>query len=491
MDQQSDVQAPNPKLGLRQRLRSIRVRAWALFIGVMHLAGVGLSVDAVMTVRTPQGAVAWAVSLNTFPYVAVPAYLVFGRSKFQGYVEARRRGDNSLDHLAEALGVESMPFILSADVDTSDLNALEALTRMPFTSGNQVELLIDGEATFAAIEDAIDAAREYILIQFYIYRDDDLGNRIAESLKARAREGVRVLFLFDDFGSMGLSEDWLADLRAAGVDARGFQTTQGWRNRFQLNFRNHRKIVVVDGEVALVGGHNVGVEYLGDPEPWRDTHVRLEGPAVLGVQLAFCEDWNWAAKEVPQLTWEQEGARAGDMEVIVLPSGPADELDTAELGFLHAINSAQERVWIATPYFVPDHSVVSALHLARLRGVDVRILIPESGAGLAGYSAWSFHEELSRSGVRFFRWGPGFMHQKVILVDETAAVGTANFDNRSFRLNFEIMIAVVDPVFSAQVTAMLEEDFAHSKEISQAEVDEQGYLFRLAVQVSRLLSPIQ
>ncbi|MCB1070007.1 MAG: cardiolipin synthase, partial [Kiritimatiellae bacterium] len=276
-----------------------------------------------------------------------------------------------------------------------------------------------------------------------------------------------------------------------------FNTRQGESNRFQLNFRNHRKIVVVDGEVAYVGGLNVGDEYLGlDPKmsPWRDTHVEVRGPVVQGVQLSFAEDWYWAAGEVLSgLNWTPRAVEGGEVVALCLPSGPADRLETATLYFLSAINHAQRRIWVASPYFVPDEQIVSALQLAALRGVDVRILIPKNPDNLmVGLSAYSYLEELEAVGVRVFRYKPGFMHQKVMLVDDLAAsVGTANFDNRSFRLNFEVSMILVDPQFARTVEAMLEADFARSEPAYASELTDASFPFRLAVKVSRLMAPLQ
>jgi cardiolipin synthase len=314
-------------------------------------------------------------------------------------------------------------------------------------------------------------------------------------LIAKAQEGVRVYFLYDEVGSHKLSASYQQELRAAGVQLYDFHTRKGPRNRFQINFRNHRKIVVVDGEAAWVGGHNVGDEYLGkDPQigAWRDTHVKIVGPAVMAVQLSFVEDWHWATDGVPEVSWRPRPADDGDINVLVVPTGPADPLETAGLMFVHAINSATRRIWIASPYFVPDESVIAALQLAGLRGVDVRILIPDKPDHLLVYlAAFSYFDEASRTGVKIYRYTEGFMHGKSMLVDDAvAAIGTANFDNRSFRLNFEITAFLTDPDFAAQVKAMFEADFARAREMSTADYDDRPFWFKLAVRLARLSAPI-
>jgi cardiolipin synthase len=464
-------------------------------IAAAHVLGFLTSVHAVWNTRTTQGAIAWAISLNTFPYVALPAYWVFGRSKFQGYVDARQEGDLEINQVAVDAGRRSEQFYVDLPEEWGGVQALERLARMRFTGGNDVKLLIDGEATFGAIFEGIEAAEDYVLVQFYIIKDDQLGRELKDRLIRKARAGVRVYLLYDEVGSHKLPKSYVGELRSAGAEVSAFNTRRGRRNRFQLNFRNHRKIVVVDGRRAYVGGLNVGDEYMGrDPKfgPWRDTHLELTGPAVLGAQVTFFEDWHWATDGVPELNWDAERSPDGDVPVLIIPTGPADELETAHLLFTAAINAARKRVWIASPYFVPDEAVVAALQLAALRGVDVRILIPENPDHYLVYlSSFSYIEQTEPIGVKFYRFGPGFLHQKTALIDDAAAaVGTANMDNRSFRLNFEITVFVGDTAFARQVEEMFEADFASSRQVTAAELSERSFFFKMAVKFARLFDPI-
>ena len=274
----------------------------AALVVLFHVLGFTSSIHAVMSTRTSQGAIAWAVSLNTFPYLAVPAYWVFGRSKFQGYVVARRNTDGRTEGIEREVIETAAPYRVPQAERAEAVSAAEGLADMPVLSGNGVELLIDGDATFKSILAGIDQAKEYILVQFYIVHDDGLGRALKDHLIAKAKEGLRIYFLYDEIGSHALPNSYKRDLRDAGVEVNEFNTRKGSRNRFQLNFRNHRKIVVTDGRVAWIGGHNVGDEYLGkDPKfgHWRDTHVRIEGPAVLKAQISFMEDWFWATDGLP------------------------------------------------------------------------------------------------------------------------------------------------------------------------------------------------
>ncbi|EFL50155.1 phospholipase D/Transphosphatidylase [Solidesulfovibrio fructosivorans JJ]] len=466
-----------------------------ILLGIAHAIGIASAARALFTARSPQGSMAWVMGMITFPYVAVPLYWVLGRNRFQGYVASRREGDKVVGGLAPEIDQFKAFPDAHASAVPGFFPVIERLAELPFTKGNAVELLIDGQATFDAIFAAIDAAESYVAVQFFIIRDDAIGQALKEHLVAKARAGVTVYVLYDEIGSHSLDAAYLADLHRAGVKVSAFNTTLGWRNRLQLNFRNHRKIVVVDGRTAFVGGHNVGDEYMGKSPRfghWRDTHVRCQGPAATLVQLTFAEDWYWATRTAPKLDWQLRPAPDGDMPVLVLPTGPADDIESCDLYFFQAIAAAKKRLWIVSPYFVPDREIISALQLAVLRGVDVRIMLPQKPDHKLVYLAsFSYLSDLETLGVKFYRYTNGFLHQKVILVDDVmASVGTANCDNRSFRLNFEISMAVADPAFIRAVEAMLLTDFTFCQPVSADDYEERSFAFKTGVMLSRLLSPI-
>jgi len=473
---------------------------WGLF--VVYALGILTAVDAIMNARTPQGATAWVFALATIPLVALPLYWILGRFKFEDYLTALRDFDSQIaDGLEKATKGPLQPFLLDADVETDDdraageMGAFDRMATLPFTRGNDVRLLIDGDATFEALFEAIDAAERYVLTQFYIVHDDDIGQRYKQHLIDAARRGVEVRFLYDSVGSWKLPGRYKRDLEDAGVCICPFTGPRNWLKKLRLNFRNHRKITVVDGRVGFVGGLNVGDEYLGNTKAfphWRDTHLRVEGPVVQGLQLSFARDWFYGTREeLENLVWAPTAAQA-DRTALVLASGPADELETCGLLYTHAIESAEERVWIATPYFIPDGRVLGALQLAALRGVDVRVIMPrESDSRLFKYVPYAYLPEVERAGVKVFLYEPGFMHQKVALVDrDFACVGTANFDNRSFRLNFEATVVARDEDTCDDVAAMLEHDFARATEITSADLEAKSFAFRFAANATQLLAPV-
>jgi len=464
-------------------------------VAAFYLAGIIFAVEAAMKSRTAQGAVAWSVSLVSFPFVAVPAYLVFGRSKFEGMAEAFESRSDEFERLLSDIDDKMQPWEISPADRPSWYAAMTKLSKLQLTRANRGDLLINGDATFDSILAGIAEAEQYVLFQFYMIHDDGLGRRIKDALIERALAGVRVYVLYDEVGSGDLPKKYADELRTAGVEVSSFKPTQGSRNRFQLNFRNHRKMVVVDGKAAWVGGHNVGDEYLGlDPDfsPWRDTHVRLEGPVVQQLQLTILADWYWATREFPEVNWLPQAASGHDMKAMIFPFGPTGQFETASLFFVTALNAARERIWLSAPYFVPDTAVMKALQLAALRGVDVRIITTGKPDSLPVYlAAFHYIEELGGLGIRFYEYRPGFLHEKVMLVDDNlSTVGTPNFDNRSFRLNFEVTSIIVDEKFAQEMEAMFEADFAHADPIDPESFEHRPLWWRIGVKLSRLAAPV-
>jgi cardiolipin synthase len=475
----------------------LKAETWLGLVTVVAFYLVGLLhvLHALMHVRTSQGTIAWVISLVTVPFLAIPLYWLLGRTRFAGHIGGRREKDERLGRLARSMHER----LRALEVDIPEDDAFERAARMlgglPFTRGNRLRVLIDGEETFERIFEVIRDARHYLCVNFFIVKNDRIGTRFQQALIERARAGVKVCFLFDEIGSHKLPRKYLRELRAAGVECHSFGINRFWWSRLQLNFRNHRKIVVADGHTALIGGLNVGDEYLGGHRrfgAWRDTHLEMRGPMVQAVQMVFLEDWFWAANRIPELHWESQ-PEAADQIAAIIPTGPADPADSWQLVVAEAANSARQRLWIASPYFVPDEGVLTALQAAAIRGVDVRVLIPERPDHLMVWlSAFSYYEQSIPYGVRIFRYHRGFLHQKVMLIDSRlAAVGTANLDNRSFRLNFEITAFSPDSGFVHQIAEMLAADFENAREANVGDFTGRPFLFRAACRAARLFAPVQ
>ncbi len=472
--------------------------AWMLLVlGLLHMAGLAVALRALMFGRTAEGTVAWIISLVLVPYLALPLYAVFGHGKFEGYVRARRTRDGKLNDLVRAVRPpRDSERALDPEAAPPELLALERLAELPFTRGNEAKLLIDGDETFDSIFAGMAEARQYLLVQFYTINADRIGNALREALVKRAQAGVRVFVLYDEIGSEGTPASFFADMRSHGIAVSAFNESKSWyTRRSRINYRNHRKIVVADGRTAWIGGLNVGDEYLGRHPtltPWRDTHVRVAGPAVQGCQLSFLEDWHWATGQVLELDWRAYHASPDGIPVLVLPTGPDDTLDTCALAFGQMINSARKRVWIANPYFVPDAHIQAALQLAALRGVDVRVMIPGKPDHRTTWMATlSYLPDVTEAGVKVYLYEAGVMHQKVCVFDDClTTVGTANLDNRSFSLNFEITLAFYDSRFATEVADMLVRDFQACRPVGAELLTSRSILFRAAVQGARLLAPV-
>lgn len=456
----------------------------------LGILGAGL---ALWRSRTPQGAVAWIVALLSFPFLAVPLFAIFGRSRFQGYLKKRTEFEGAAEaeiREAELLYHEQV----MAKPQLRTLASTVDHSRQPvFTGLNQTQLLIDGEAAFRAMLDEIARAEKYILLQMYIFRADGIGHQFAEALLKKASEGVRVYLLFDRIGT-DLKSSFVDRLRRGGISLEYFRSTKSWRTRFQINFRNHRKVLIVDGNSAFVGGLNIGDDYLGrwkSVGPWRDTHLRLQGPAALAAQLSFVKDWYWSTEEIPNLDWNATRYENG-ADALVLHTGPADQRETCLLSHIAMINSAVERIWIANPYFVPPEGIINALTLAGFRGVDVRVLLPSySDNRWVMYASEVYIGQLIKDGVQFYRYLPGFMHQKVMLIDnEAVTVGSANLDSRSFFINFEITAISADPNLISDVSRMLQSDFQKSRLVTPDEMNKRSFPRRLLSRAVHLASPI-
>jgi len=463
----------------------------SLIGALFYLTAIIFAFRAAATARTPQGAVGWVAFLLSLPFLAVPAYLFLGHHRFRGYRIARRDSEQVVVGIREFAAQQALP-VRDGSISHTPF---EKIAHMPAVRGNGADLLIDGEATFDAIFAAIDSAQSYVLIQFYIVNDDGLGRQLQAHLIAAAARGVHVRFMTDPVGSRGLPDSYRDAMRDAGIVVTDPRDVRGPKFRFQINYRNHRKTVIVDGQLGFIGGLNVGDEYLGlDPGfgPWRDTHLALRGPVVLQLQLIFFEDWHWRTDEsiLDDLNWSTEHD-AEDMTALIVATGPGDETETGSLMFFSAIAAARNRVWIASPYFVPDLDVMAALKYAAMCGVDVRILVPDmTDHWMPWLAAFAYFDDIRAAGVKVFRYTGGFMHQKVILVDDgLAAVGTTNLDNRSFRLNFEAMALFFDPRAARAVAAMLEADFQRSYEMTTT-IDQQNALIRYGAPVARLFAPL-
>lgn len=500
---------------------------FSVFIVVLHMCGAGAAAHAIMTVRNSQSAVAWAISLALIPYFTLFPYLLFGRSRLSPHpslpVKPDRFPIQSIDDQSSRDGSDS-----ALQGELSRFHALAGLSGSPVLPKNSVRLLVNGIETFNVFFAALAHAQHTIYLQCFTVHHDVLGKQLRDLLCERALAGVRVYFLYDRVGSHKLPRTYIRILQAHGVHTQAFSAGKYWRNPLRINFRNHRKLAIIDHQIAFLGGLNIGTTYLdAHPRlsPWRDTHLQVKGKVVGALITSFVQDWFWMTNSLPkdfvdyvqfnvgggEIQPERQNhdvikakENGGDVSSVqyravvtnvlcqALATGPSDAKETCLLFFVAAINSASKRIWLASPYFIPDDAIRVALQLAVLRGVDVRLLLPGLADHRTVYAASSLYAyDILRAGVKVYRYQPGFMHQKVVLIDDAmAAIGSANLDNRSFRLNFELTLMVFDTIFAKLVEAMLEQDFAQSSLISAAEYQQAPIWKKFAMHVAKLFSPI-
>ncbi len=451
--------------------------------------------------KHPYITLAWLAVLLLVPVLGFFIYLFFGRTLHREKMFLLKAEQ---DELLQNEISDQLELIHEREMDPEDqeLSKFLSMARMLIINGNALvttnnhaRLFSDGEEKFDALLEDIEGAKHHINIEYYIFREDELGKKVVSALAAKAKEGVEVRVLKDGAGCSSLPKDFFKEITDAGGQVVGFYE-QKLRKYFRLNFRNHRKIAVMDGRVGYVGGFNVGDEYLGKGPlgEWRDSAMRIEGDAVHMLQLRFFLDWDYEAKESHGFSKEHypDTAAADGVKIQIVSSGPDSVEEKIKYAYIKMINSARKSIWIQTPYFVPDDSIVDALRIAALSGVDVRIMFPckPDHAGIY-WASHSFIGELLGSGVRAFMYDDGFIHAKTVVVDGlVSSVGSANWDNRSFRLNFETNGFVYDSGFGKEMIAAYEHDLERCTELTQDLYDQRSKGIKIKESIFRLASPV-
>jgi cardiolipin synthase len=449
------------------------------------------------TKKDPTSALAWCLVVVLMPLFGALLFWEFGYNYVYRRLQKRRSHKSAFEreHPPANPGARRGPQPLGEDDDDLARLALK-VDAFPVSRGNVVTLYHDTNKAYSAVLEEIRSARHHVHLQFFIIRGDEAGREMLALLTEKAAQGVEVRLLVDSMGGRSLRRKlfWLL-LRAGGRVAM-FLPLNPLRSWFHVNLRNHRKIVVVDGVVAFTGGMNVGDEYLGRSSRfgyWRDNFMRVAGPAVAGLQRVFAEDWDLAATEA--LTGPRyfpAATVAGGDVMQVVPSGPDQSVNAMRMLFFAAVLSARSRLRIASPYFIPDAGLLDALHLARLRGVDVEILGPMRPDHFLSFHATRYYwADMLGRGARIYEYARGMMHSKVLLVDGRSAItGSANFDNRSLRLNFEAGCVLYSPHLIAELEQAFDDDLRESRPLDPVAFARRPFRQHLAENACRLLSPI-
>ncbi len=378
------------------------------------------------------------------------------------------------------------------------LQLAHRIGKSPVSLATETRVLTNGEETFSTIFEELEKATHHIHLEYYIVRHDEVGQKLKTILIEKAKKGVHVRFLYDAVGSWKLSKTYIQELRDAGVEMIPFSPVRLPFLSNTINFRNHRKIIVIDGTIGFVGGLNIGDEYLGKDKYfgfWRDTHLWIRGEAVRTLQLIFLQDWYYMTGKTlltPEYLSPELVHYDGQGGVQLIAGGPDQKWEVIKHLYFAMITSAQRSIWIASPYFVPDEDILTALKIAALSGLDVRILAPKRpDKKIVFYASRSYFPELLEAGVKIYEYSKGFLHSKIMIVDgELASIGTANMDMRSFHLNFEVNAFLYHTDSTKKLVADFLEDLKEASPIDYETFQQRPLSIRVVESVSRLLSPL-
>lgn len=442
--------------------------------------------------REPEKSLAWLLALIAFPILGFVIYLFFGHNWHKRSYQDRRLVHYAMESRNSMAGEDAS---LVRDTQAAALHYLATnATGLRITSGNSVHVLTDAHETYARMFSELRKARTSIEVEYFIFRYDNTGREMIDILKKKAKEGVRVRFLVDGMGSLGFGRKAFAEMRSAGIEAHYFAPLITLFYFFKANYRDHRKIVIVDNEVVYTGGINIGDEYLGKGKQgfWRDTSVELRGPCVRDFAELFHEAWGRTIGSRTKLDPPKPKPRTEHEMLSVIPSGPDTDWHAIHQLYLSMIHQAKRRIRIQTPYFIPDESIHDALLNAALRGVEVQLMIPKNPDYT--YLRWvanTYLEELLRAGGKVYEYTTGFLHPKVIVIDDSVAtIGTCNIDIRSFRLDFEVNLLTSGEKTVRHLLEDFERDLASCEEIDYIEFLNRSLVLRLKESVSRLIAPL-
>ncbi|MCI8996501.1 MAG: cardiolipin synthase [Lachnospiraceae bacterium] len=454
--------------------------------------------------REPRSVWTWLLLLYFVPIVGIFLYFMIGHDFHREHMFRTKEIEDAI-HSAIRTQEETIRTDRFHPTDPrlrkfSDLVLfnLEASDSV-YTADNHVEIFTDGKKKFQALYEEILRAKKYIHIQYYIIRDDELWRSLEKALIQKARSGVEVRILYDSMGCRTMLKRRWKRLAAEGIQIGEFFPAVLRRLQLRINYRNHRKIVVIDGRTAFVGGFNVGREYLGLDEKfgyWRDTHLKIQGSAVLALHIRFILDWNYATKQnlftQDEYFQEEDKRKAGREAVQIISSGPDAKEQNIRDTYLKMISKARKNIYIQTPYFIPDESVLDAIRIAAMSGVDVRLMIPcKPDHPFVYWATYSYVGDLLEAGAKCYTYNNGFLHAKGMTVDGVVSCyGTANMDIRSFKLNFEVNAVIYSAKVTEELDRRFREDLKYCTHITPYIYGQRSWMVRVKEQFSRLLSPL-
>ncbi|WP_449443822.1 cardiolipin synthase [Ureibacillus acetophenoni] len=475
-----------------------------VFLPILFILNLTFAVTVIFLERkNASSAWAWILVLFFLPFLGFVLYLLLGRQLRKKHL-FRWDGqkdigiDKLINYQINAIEEDSLELRNQYVEEYKSLIHMNLKTsNSVLTQDNHVQIFTDGAEKFESLIEDISSAKDHIHIQYYIFKLDQLGQRILTVLKRKMKQGVNVRILYDEMGSRGLKKRQFKELIDLGGEVEVFFPSVLPLFNPRLNFRNHRKIVIIDGRIGYIGGFNVGDEYLGLNKKfgyWRDTHLKIEGSSVHPLQTRFLLDWNQASNNNIDYSEKYFPAipQKGDVAIQIVSSGPDADWPTIKNGYLKLLMSAKRYIYIQTPYFIPDSSFLNAVEVAILSGIDVRIMIPNKPDHMFVYWAtYSYVGELLKAGAKVYIYEKGFIHAKMIVIDDEAStVGTANIDVRSFSLNFEVNAFIYNRTISHELAEIFERDIFDCSELTLEQYNNRSNTIKFKESVSRLLTPI-
>lgn len=454
--------------------------------------------------RDPKAVWTWLLVLYFIPILGFLLYLVLGQNYHKMKMFKLKEIKDELNFIIRKQ--EDKIYKREFEFDEPHLDEysdlvlynLEASSAI-YEEGNEVEIFIDGNDKFSALINDLEEAKSFIHMQYYIIKDDELFDRISEVLIRKANEGVVIRLLYDGIGGRYLKKKTIKKLTDANIKTAVFFPAFLGKFQMRMNYRNHRKLVIIDGKRGYIGGFNIGREYLGLDKKfgnWRDTHLLIKGPAVKSLALRFILDWNYASKENlfvdKDLTRFESNYEPGDVAMQIVSSGPDSKRTEIRDNYIKLISKAKNSIYIQTPYFIPDEATLQSLTIAALSGVEVKVMIPcKPDHPFVYWATHSFAGEILASGARVYKYNDGFLHAKGIMVDgKVSSYGTANLDMRSFLLNFEVNAVIYDSKTTSDLERIFMEDLKKCIEITPLSYSQRGIVIRFKEQISRLLAPL-
>ena len=477
---------------------------WIIISAVYIIIVIIVCLRIVYDTRSTTKTMAYLLVSIFIPVGGIIFYLIFGVNywKLKLYDKKSVEGRKMLDILETEWGIpadktfERTGRLLEHNKELAAMLVKEL--HSPLTGGNKVKLLVNGEEKFPEVLQALNQAKHHIHIEYYIYENDIIGEQIENILVAKAKEGLQVRFIYDDFGSPAINKKMERRLKDAGVEIFPFQKILFYLLANRLNYRNHRKIIIIDGQTAFTGGINVSDRYINNKPGrlyWRDTHVRIDGPGVFYLQYLFFTDWKFCCGKRVKYSKDHFASHTkytDDRIVQVVASGPDADQPAVLFSILHAINLAKKEILITTPYFIPGDTILDALKIAALSGIDVKLLVPAVGdSRLVNAASRSYYGELLLAGVEVYLYKKGFVHAKTMVTDGSLSIiGTANMDMRSFELNFEVNVIVYDEKVSHKLRSIFFEDLNDAGKIDAKKWNMRPAYKQLPEKLARLFSPV-